>query len=226
MRNFKTILLIVVLAFAAFGFKCNKNGGSNNEPIITVYSQTQQRTPKGALVASLSGVRPEFLEAVDEELTEVFRDVAGRNYTSAISHSEYVIYALHNCVLSPESQTRSFLIRADAYDGTIYDQDPRPGIGKIYAAEMVLADGNAIRTQYIVCDTPQVDGDLRDALRYGPEHILLYFNDRAEFDRTWFHGNGISHPLIRSVNGERRDSRQNVEKRDVVDFGGFVRKAK
>lgn len=211
------ILLLAVLFCAAFpAVKCNKN----NEPILTVYSNVQERTNGGALVASQSGVSDELKRAIDEELTRLFADVAPLRYTTMLSHSDYIIYVLPNCALSPESRTRSFLIRADSYDGTIYDQDPRPGVGKIYAAEYVITNGRGdISNSYVVCNAPTADADFRNAIRYGPEHILAYFNDRAYYEFTKFHGNGVNHPLYLPTDRAQRET----PKPDVIDYGGRVR---
>jgi len=211
----KLLLTIILLSFVCFGFKCN----FKNEPELQVFSNVQERTGQGVLVASRSGVSAELKQAIDYELTRLFADVSPLGYSQKMTHAEYVVYVLPNCVLSPVSQTRGFLIRADSYDGTIFDQDPKPGVGRIYAAEYVIFDGNRPSTSYVVCDAPTADADFRNAVRFGPEHILAFNNDRNYYEATKFHGSGINHPLYQPTD---RLSREPL-KQDVVDYGGRVK---
>ena len=214
----KYLAILLFLAVSGFGFKACKKDAP--EPIVKVYADVQERTPRGVLIASQTGVSDVFKSVVDEELERLFADAGALNYVSTVNHSDYVLYAVPNCQLSPVSRTRSFLIRADVYDGTIYDQDPKAGVGRIYAAELVAGDGRGgIADAYVVCDTPTVDQDLRDAIRFGPEHIILKRNNEGEFWRTWYHGNGIAHPLIASTDSAPR---RRTVKTDVVDFAAQI----
>jgi hypothetical protein len=109
-------------------------------------------------------------------LAELQLDITAENRTGNITPSELVVYVLHTCQPSPESHTPSFLLRADNYDGSIYDQDPSPGIGRIYAAEYVIADGNVISNEYVIC---QSDDEVytKNVVRFGPEHILTKLDE-------------------------------------------------
>lgn len=211
----KIFLIFILFAFLS---ACGGND-SFNDPLLKVYSDVQERTRGGALIASQSGVSSELKGAIDEELLRLFRDARTRNYQNDISPADYTIYVLPDCTLSPESGSRSFLIRADSYDGTEFDQDTRPGIGKIFAAELVITDGfGNLTNSYVVCNAPSADAEFRNAVRYGAEHIVLKRNDEAEYERTKFHGFGISsHPLIPSV-----PNTDKLLRRDVTGASGSV----
>lgn len=79
--------------------------------------------------------------------------------------------------------------------------------------------GNEPTTSYVVCDAPSADVDFRNAIRYGPEHILAFYNDRDYYEATKFHGSGIYHPLYQPTDRLSRET----PKRDVVDYGGRVK---
>lgn len=222
-RN-KIFIFLLILCVGVLGFKCNKGKfNKSSEPLVQVYSNVKETSPRGILIASRSGVSQEFKTAADEELDRLFYDSRALGYTKNLEFSDYTLYVLPDCQITPVDKGRAFLIRADSYDGTIYDQDPRPGRGKIFAAEMVIVEPNGnISNEYIVCDAPNgVDDELRNAIRYGPEHIILKRNDEAEFKRTAFHGNGGGHPLIPSAvpnNSPLKDERET----EVVDHFGLI----
>jgi hypothetical protein len=193
LRYYLIILAVIFLAFVAMS-GCKKKK-SDNGTQLTVYSTTQERTANGALVASALGESSELKQAIDESLTNVFADAAALGYSNKLSHSDYIIYVLDDCIPSPVNHTPSFKLRADEYDGTVFDQDPRPGFGYILASEFVIQDGTppTPTTEYVVCNDLE---NIRDSARYGAEHIILYNNNLPEYDRTKFHGNGVNHPII------------------------------
>ena len=219
------IFLLITVTFC-FGFKgCNKSKfSSSSEPLVQVYSNVKESSPRGIHIASRSGVSADFKNAADEELDKLFYDSRALGYTNNLNFSDYTIYVLPDCQITPVNHGRAFLVRADSYDGSIYDQDPRTGHGKIFAAEMVIVEPNGfISNEYIVCDAPGgVDEELRNAIRYGPEHIILKRNDEAEFQRTWYHGNGIGHPLIPSAAPAPTPTPNDV----IIDHFGLVQPQK
>lgn len=224
MKKLNLILFLIITVAALSAFKCG-DGNAPKAPKLTVSCETEQKSnpTNGASVCSKSGVSQAHLNAIDEELKQLSDDVAARNYSQGRFPSSYVIFIYDQCVLSPESRTRSFLVDGGtAYDGTEFDYwNPRgkfvkDGESRVYAAELVIQSGYGHLTNgYIVCNTPTIDATFRNATRYGAEHIILYLNDRAEFDRTWFHGSGISHPIIPTTNTKLTESALPA---DVVDW--------
>ncbi len=164
-------------------------------------SQNQKQTsPKGVTVYSDAGISNDLLILIDESLDEVFEDAKSEGYTSALTHSFYDIFIpKFGCMLSPISQTPSFMLRADVYDGTEYDvynpkgNGVKDGIGVIYAAEKVLnIDNIKTRGQMICCNDISI---IKNSTRHGAEHIIIANNDKTYWDATWFHDT-FQHPLL------------------------------
>jgi hypothetical protein len=199
--------MIVLLALAILVISCGggnntENGGTSTTPVpsnglVNVYSNVKQKTPMmGVTVASKSGVSNQYLGWIDESMNELSSDITAQNRAHNINPSLVTIYALHDCVLSPESRTPSFLLRADSYNGTEYDQDPDPRIGKIFAAELVLPDRfGGMTNSWVICQSND-ETYVKNASRYGYEHKFLYDFYRGEYEATKFHGSGVNHPLI------------------------------
>ncbi|MBK8810702.1 MAG: hypothetical protein IPN69_08215 [Acidobacteria bacterium] len=116
-----------------------------------------------------------------------------------LNFSDFLIYVIpaDREYDSDGNYVPNFLIRADDYDGTIFDHDPRAGIGYIYAAEFVIPESlGAARGEFVIADYSRNFETAEEAIRNGPEHLILYINDRPKYEKTKFHGRGISHPLI------------------------------
>lgn len=189
----KAILIICLLAMTLNCGWLKGGDRSQDDPILQVSSDVQERTTNGILIASKNGVSSEFKNIADSSLNNVFADAAALGYREGLNFPAYTIYVLDTCTPSPETQTPSFRLRADSYDGTIFDQDPRPGIGYILASEYVILSGNDPTMSYVICnDLPNAANNVR----HGAEHIILFNNDRNEYDRTKFHGYGVYHPII------------------------------
>lgn len=198
MRVLTMILILVVGVFVLTGFACGD--GDKTKPAEGQKPNTVETTAKGATINSKSGTSAEIKNMIDASMTEVFADAkAAYNYQNKMSHSDYTVYVEDGCVLSPVDKLLSFKISAPDYNGTIYDVNPDPNIGEVYAAEMVVQVrgedwGMKVVPEYIMCNDTSVSGS--EAARNGPEHILHYFNDMVKFNETVYHGSGISHPII------------------------------
>jgi hypothetical protein len=193
------IIILVAAGFAGFIWFLLRNKTRNNfnrmMQVDVSNCRISNTTPLGVKVLSVNPLHPELIPAIDGSLTELFAMCRRRGYTQKLNHDDYKIY-----VIPPEREYDSlgnyvpnFKLRADEYDGTVFDQNPTPGIGEVYAAEYVAPDFSC----YVIAEyTRDFETTARDAVRYGAEHIILKFNDEAEFNRTAFHGNGIGHPII------------------------------
>jgi hypothetical protein len=198
MSNFP-IFILVATGFAAFIYLLLRNKRKSNfarmMQVDVSACRISQTTQLGVKVLSVNPLHPDLETAIDVSLAELFATCRRRGYTQKLSHSDYKIY-----VIPPEREFDSegnyvpnFKLRIDEYDGTVFDQNPAPGIGEVYAAEYVAPDFSA----YVIAEyTRNFTTTAQDAVRYGAEHIILKFNDEAEFNRTVFHGNGVSHPII------------------------------
>lgn len=193
----KIKLLLLLLFTGMLLTSCDwlKGGDRSDYSPITVYSDVQQRrTINSPLVLSKNGLSEEYLRWIDESMNELTLDIQAQNRQYNINPPMVSIYVLNNCVLSPENKTPSFLIRADSYDGTQYDQDSTPGIGKIYAAEYVIQENDNLTNSWIICQSTD-ETYVKNASRYGYEHKFLYDYYPDEYDATVLHINN-SHPLI------------------------------
>lgn len=160
---------------------------------LTVYSDWIQYAANGARVCSRSGKSNAFLDTVNLVLNDLCLDAAAQGYTEWLTGSAYTIYVLDGCTPSPEQGVPCFKIRADNYDGTVFDQDSRPGIGYVLASEYVFRAPDGSPTgEYVICASPEHDAN---NIRYGAEHIILYYNDRARYLATETHISS-GHPII------------------------------
>lgn len=204
-KTFTFISIFILLAFASLGFKCNGNDPKwkdvPNGAVKTAQDKLQ-RTPNGTRVYSKNGLPESTLSLIDKSLTERFSFALAEGYNpdSGVFRGDFyeLLTPLFPCQLSPEWRTPSFMIRADSYDGTEFDQhNPkgkgvRDGIGVVLAAEMVTRLGGSTGAQMVVCPEASHIGD---AAANGADHIIAANEDPDYYNRTWFHGDGIYHPL-------------------------------
>lgn len=193
------IVVIAVVVYVIWSRNKRKEELRKRNTILSVYTDKMEKTPKGVTVASRDGVSDAMKNIIDQSLDDVFEDAQkyaqsrGMTYTNKMTHSEYTIYVLPDCVPSPEQKVPSFRLRADDYDGTVFDQDPTPGVGYILASEYVIPNHSGGTAGFVICNSLEY---AYNSVRYGAEHTIYEFNDSSEYERTKFHGNGISHPII------------------------------
>lgn len=162
----------------------NSTGGS------TTTGSPNDQTPMGIKLKLTSPLDENIKTEMDASLTKLFSDVQSRGYSRMNSHSDYTITVKDDCV--DRFGTMAWLDRLDDYDGQEFDQDPRPGIGMVYRAEQVNIYPNKA-PDFIICrDAVQ---SMKNTTRYGAEHIILYYNDRGEYERTAVHITS-GHPII------------------------------
>jgi hypothetical protein len=228
--------LIAVVAFAGMGKKCpkkNSGGGADDKTVIKVYTDVVQTTPENKVrIASRSGVPANFVATVDRSMNDLRLDIAAENLVPQnIAPEQAIIYALEDCTLSPEQRAPSFLMNAPNYDGTEYDQDPRPGYGKVYAAEYVVSTptwnnplGFVLHSAWVVCSraagAPVSDEYTFNVARYGYEHKFLFDTQPERFRATMTHTNGAGHPLI--APRQQRATERNPARPDAVPVTGAV----
>ncbi|HNQ14063.1 MAG TPA: hypothetical protein PKM58_00780 [Pyrinomonadaceae bacterium] len=190
MSDTAIVIVIVLLcaggAFALWWFRFRK------EADFEVSSDSIQTTELGIRVAAKSPRSAEFLAEVDRAASKVFFDASREGYREWLDGARYVIYVKDDCTPSPVARIPSFKIRADNYDGTVFDQDPRPGIGYVFASEWVFKDNGTPTGEFVICAD---FGNLARNVRYGMEHVILYFNDPVRYAATETHTSG-GHPLI------------------------------
>jgi hypothetical protein len=203
-------LLILFLTVLVLGFDCG--GGSKVAPVSPIKTPTPKTTPIATTEPQEPGIEPTQVPAVeptpietpvfvagrtplgitlkgqpvpediqaemDNALTELFTTARARGYSAYTNHSNYVIIVKDDC--ANRNGTMAWLDRLDSYDGTPYDQNPAPGIGEIYRAEEVRL--NSGPPTFLICR--DVKEHMRNFTRYGAEHIIYWFNDRAAYNAT------------------------------------------
>jgi hypothetical protein len=190
MRKFRNIVMMFALILAvSLCISCGDGGSSmpGNKPRTPTPSQNQ--TALGIKYQSAAVVTDAQKAEMDKALTQLFAEARARNYAQKLNHSDYSLIIRNDCV--EKGGIKVWLERLDQYDGTEYDQDPTVGVGMIYQPERVVLNPTRPPVFTICYDTPETMGL---TTRYGAEHIILYYNDQSEYQRTAVHG--PPHPII------------------------------
>lgn len=141
-----------------------------------------------------------FQNAVARGLDRAIAKARCRNYTRALSRTEYIV-----AVVTPSEERSSdgmpaYAEPAGPYAGGIYDH----GGYILVAGQMISADvddGNIIAVP-MHSNTPAELTHLALAVEYEAEHIILAYNDGDEFERTKFHTADTPHPIIPDCPGD------------------------
>lgn len=187
----KKTLLILTMFLATTAFDC----GSKRNAAPPVAPDVTQKTSNGVTVISRGGQSEEVLKTIAEATADLIEDEKVLGFTVDLDPSIYTVGIVAECELDA-SGIMSFRIRADDYDGSIYDKNPAKGIGEVLAAERVLMNGVMPSNSFQICpDRLEV---MRNTTRYGEEHIALSKNNYFWYLETANHAGGQGHPLIPS----------------------------
>ena len=182
------VIAIIAAVFAVLIWQKKAERAQATQSLIDLsVCKYSERTPKGALLRSANVVNSEAIAAIDLWLTQLFAKAKKRGWTNKVTHPEQLIY-----IVPPERELNSageyvpnFLIRGDNYDGSDFDQDARPGVGMVLAAEYVLPDVSG----FVLPEYTRDFEKFGDIAAHGALHVLAFHNDRAFFERTKTHGN-------------------------------------
>lgn len=193
MRKFRNIVMMFALILAvSLGISCGGDGPKNPGNSTRTPVPSQNQTSSGVKIESAVALSDEQKSAIDGALTQLFTEARARNYNNKLNHSDYSIIIRNDCEM--RGGIMQWKDRLDQYDGTEFDAEPAPGIGMVWQPEKVTLNPYKAPVFTICYDAPQAMGI---TTRYGAEHVILYYNDKSEFDRTQFHGNGgPPHPII------------------------------
>jgi hypothetical protein len=148
------------------------------------------RTPRGARVVARTTPRPEVLGAIDNGLAELFNVARRHGYTARLDYSYYTIF-IARADRTKDSQgnySPDIAVSAGQYAGSYYDQG-----GYVYAAGMVMAFNPCA---FIIAEHEKDFGRIANVVRYEGEHLVLYYNDRAFYEKTADHSKGGGHPIL------------------------------
>jgi len=147
-------------------------------------------TPMGVKVLAVKSPSKDVLAAIDKGFTELFA-VAGRHgYTRRARFSDYTVFIARadRTRDSAAQYSPDIAVPAGQYAGGYYDQG-----GFIYAAGMVLAFNPSA---FVFAEHERDFTRISNVVRYEGEHIILYYNDRALYEKTADHSRGGGHPIL------------------------------
>lgn len=147
-------------------------------------------TPKGARVFAVNQPDSKMLNAIDRGLTDLFAVARKNKYYNRLNYSDYTIFIAKadrtknvNNQYSPD-----IAVPLGQYAGSVYDQG-----GFVYAAGMVLAYNPCA---FVIAEHTKDLQRVSDVVRYEGEHLVLYHNDRARYNKTADHSQGGGHPIL------------------------------
>jgi len=148
------------------------------------------KTPRGASVVARANPSAQVLQAIDDGLTELFNVASRHGYNSRLNYSDYTIF-IARADRTRDSQgnySPDIAVSAGQYAGSYYDQG-----GYVYAAGMVIAFNPCA---FIIAEHEKDFGRITNVVRYEGEHLVLYYNDRALYEKTADHSRGGGHPIL------------------------------
>ncbi|MBD0369588.1 MAG: hypothetical protein ICV60_01940 [Pyrinomonadaceae bacterium] len=148
------------------------------------------RTSNGVRVFARSRPRTEVLVAINEGFTELFRIARRHGYTRRLNYSDYTVFIGRADRLkdSQGNYSPDVAVPAGQYAGSGYDQG-----GFIYAGGMVLTFNPSA---FLIAEHDRAWQRVSNVVRYEGEHLVLYFNDRALYNKTADHSTGGYHPIL------------------------------
>jgi hypothetical protein len=147
-------------------------------------------TPQGVNVVARTIPRADVLRAIDQGFTELFSVARRHGYNNHLSFADYTIF-IAKADRTKDSQGQyspDIAVPAAQYAGGYYDQG-----GYIFAAGMVMAFNPSA---FIIAEHDRDLSRISNVVRYEGEHLVLYYNDRALYERTADHSKGGGHPIL------------------------------
>jgi len=147
-------------------------------------------TPNGVTVVAISTPRREVLEAIDRGFTDLFAVARSHGYRNRLNYGDYTVFLARPDRTKDSSGQYSpdIALAAGQYAGSGYDQG-----GYIYAAGMVLSFNPSA---FVIAEHERDWQRISNVVRFEGEHLVLYYNDRALYERTADHSRGGGHPIL------------------------------
>ncbi len=155
----------------------------DNFPVITM-------TPRGVTILARKMPRPEVLRAIDQGFNDLFAVARRHGYRNRLNPGDYTVFIgrADRVKDSGGQYSPDIAVGAGQYAGSVYDKG-----GYVFAAGMVLAYNPGA---FVIAEHEQDFGRIANVVRYEGEHLVLYYNDRALYERTADHSRGGSHPIL------------------------------
>jgi hypothetical protein len=147
-------------------------------------------TPRGVRIYARTQPAASTLRAIDDGFTDLFNVARRHGYRMRLEHTSYTVFIARADRDRDSSGNYSpdIAVAAGQYAGSGYDQG-----GYIYAAGMVLAYNPCA---FIIAEHGRDLGRISNVVRYEGEHLVLYYNNRALYQRTADHSRGGGHPIL------------------------------
>jgi hypothetical protein len=178
------------IAFAQRGRAVDSRLVARAEQITGDRFRVVTSTANGVTVVAASTPRREVLDAIDLGFTELFAAARRHGYRSHLNYGDYTVFLARPDRSKDSSGQYSpdIAVAAGQYAGSGYDQG-----GYIYAAGMVLAFNPSA---FIIAEHERDWQRISNVVRYEGEHLVLYYNDHALYQRTADHSRGGGHPIL------------------------------
>jgi hypothetical protein len=147
-------------------------------------------TPRGVNIVARSMPSAEVLSAIDQGFAALFAVARRHRYGNHLSFADYTLF-IAKADRTKDSQGQyspDIAVAAGQYAGGYYDQG-----GYIFAAGMVMTFSPSA---FIIAEHDHDLSRISNVVRYEGEHLVLYYNDRALYQRTADHSRGGSHPIL------------------------------
>jgi hypothetical protein len=192
-----TLLLLLLTAIAISSHPAARFYGSTNPGLIARAEQVTgdsfpvvTTTPQGVTVFARTMPRTDFLNAIDRGFADLFAVAERHGYRNRMRFDEYTVFiGRADRVKNNQGQySPDIAVPARQYAATDYDQG-----GFIYAAGMVLAFNPCA---FVIAEHDRELERVSNVVRFEGEHLILYYNDRALYERTADHSRGGGHPIL------------------------------
>ena len=147
-------------------------------------------TPQGVTVFAVATPSKDVLSAIDQGFTDLFAVARRHGYRQRMNFRDYTVFIARadRTKDSTGQYSPDIAVAAGQYAGSDYDKG-----GYIYAAGMVLAFNPCA---FVFAEHERDFTRISNVVRYEGEHIILYYNDRALYEKTADHSRGGGHPIL------------------------------
>jgi hypothetical protein len=191
------VMMVCLMILVGTMVQCT-SAQSRTEQIIRARAQAVtgdrfpifETTERGVRIYAVAPPNAEMLRSIDDGLTELFTIARRQGYRMRMNYSDYTVY-----IASPDrvrdsrgAYSPDVAVASAQYAGSVYDQG-----GFIYVAGMVLELNHCV---LLIAEHERNLRRVSDVVRYEGEHLVLYHNDRALYQRTADHSRGGGHPIL------------------------------
>ena len=198
MNKLKFLLQIILVFAISFVIFQNIEAQSRVDRILINEAEKITRdsfpvyaeTPRGARVFAANQPNSKTLNAIDQGLTDLFTVARKNKYSKRLNYTDYTIFIARadRTKDSNKQYSPDIAVPTGQYAGSVYDQG-----GFVYAAGMVLAYNPCA---FVIAEHTKDLQRVSNVVRYEGEHLVLYHNDRRQYNKTADHSQGGGHPIL------------------------------